>query len=626
MKNKKLKEIGITLFYLIIIGLCLSIFIGAVSFIYFARDLPRPENFVNRTINTPTRVYDRTGNNLLYTIHGEERRELININEIPEHTKYALLAAEDSRFYNHFGIDIEGIGRAIITNIKKWELAAGGSTISQQLIRNSLLTQEKTFIRKIREMILTFELERKYSKDQILEFYFNQIPFGHNVYGIETAAQTFFNKTTSELTITESATLVAMIKAPSALSPYGNNRDALIGRRNYIIRRMYNLGYITKEEMKESLNKKPEFSKFKNYLRAPHFVLHIKKKLEEKYGKEFLNKKGLKIYTTLDFDLQKSAEKVAKVFSERNSELYNAHNISIVITDPKTGAVLAMVGSADYYGNKYPENCVPGKNCLFSPYTNVATSERQPGSAFKPFVYAQAFENGYKGNTTVIDKKTNFGTATNPYIPQNYDGKYRGKVTLRESLAQSLNIPAVKVLDQMAGLKETIKFAKECGITTFDKSPYYYGLSLVLGGGEVKLLELTSGYGVFANNGLKKPISFIKKIENSSGDVIERTNYTPKRVLNSSVAKEITDILSDNKARAPMFGKNSLLHFPNHQIAVKTGTTQNYRDGWTIGYSDEVVIGVWVGNNDNTPMTNGLGLSVAGPAWRALMEASLNKK
>lgn len=624
-RSKKIKNLFSGLFYIIATLFFLGVFLVAVSFIYFARDLPRPENFTSRTIVQPTRIYDRTGEHLLYTMHGEERRNLIDsVEDVPDHLVHALLAAEDTRFYEHHGIDIEGIGRAILINLKERSLAAGGSTISQQLIRSSLLTNEKTFMRKIREIILTIELERKYSKNEIIKFYLNQVPFGHNIYGIETAAQSFFNKSASELSLAESATLIAIIRSPSALSPYGDNLEALIGRRNYIINRMANLGYISELERSAGVTEEPEFSSFTNYLRAPHFVLHVKAKLEETYGTEFLNKNGLKIYTTVNFEMQRKAEGIAKIFADRNSKKYNAHNIAIVVIDPNTGEVLSMVGSADYFGEKYPSECIPGKSCLFDPYTNVALRERQPGSAFKPFVYAEAFRNGYNGNTTVIDEKTNFGTPSNPYIPKNYDGRYRGEVTLREALAQSLNIPAVKVLAEMAGLKSSIETAKKFGITTFTKDPYFYGLALVLGGGEVKLLELTSAYGVFATGGLRSPNSFILKIENSDGETIFKNNSTPRKIIKDEIAKEITDILSDNKARAPVFGPNSVLHFKNNKVAVKTGSTQSFRDGWTLGYTPDVAIGVWAGNNNNQRMINAPGISVAAPAWRVLMEEFIN--
>ena len=624
-KTKNIINFLSTLFYGVLALFFLGLFFGSLAFIYFGRDLPRPDNFVSRTVNRPTRIYDRTGENLLYTIHGEERRELISIDDMPDHLIEALLAAEDSRFYDHYGIDIEGIGRSVLVNLRERRLAAGGSTISQQLIRSALLTHEKTFMRKVREIILSIELERRYSKDEILEFYFNQIPFGHNVYGIETAAQSFFNKSTSELTVAESATLVAMIRSPSALSPYGDNLDALMGRRNYVINRMNSLGYIDEMERQEAIDEEPEFSRFRNYLRAPHFVLHVKEQLEETYGSEFLNQRGLKIYTTIDFELQRKAEGIAELMAERNRGQYNAHNISIVINDPNTGDILAMVGSADYYGEKYPEDCVPGRSCLFDPYTNVAQRGRQPGSAFKPFVYAEAFRNGYDGDTTVIDERTNFGSEANPYIPRNYDGKFRGEVTLRESLAQSLNIPAVKVLDEMAGLPQSIRLAERFGITTFTEDPYHYGLPLVLGGGDTKLVELASAYGVFATEGLKAPIKYVSKIEDSSGNILMENNSTPRRVLESSVAREITDILSDNEARTPMFGSNSMLHFPDHQVAVKTGSTQSFRDGWAMGYTDDVVVGVWTGNNNNESMVNAPGLSVAGPAWRVLMQNAIRR-
>ncbi len=627
-KNKnKIKNFFSGAFYVIVIILFLSIFFGSISFIYFARDLPRPENFVSRTINRPTRIYDRTGEHLLYTVHGEERRELIDLEEVPDHLIYALLAAEDSRFYNHYGIDFEGIGRSVLINLRDRSLSAGGSTISQQLVRSALLTHEKTFMRKVREIILTLELERTYSKDDILEFYLNQIPFGHNVYGIETASQSFFGKSVSELSVAEGATLVAMIRSPSALSPYGDNLNALMGRRNWVINRMAHLDYIDEQTREEAVAEEAEFSRFRNYLRAPHFVLSVKGELEREYGAEFLNQRGLTIYTTIDFELQRKAEEIVKIFRERNAERYNAHNMSAVIIDPHTGEVLSLVGSADYFGEKYPTDCVPGRDCLFDPYTNVALRGRQPGSSFKPFVYAEAFRNGYSGDTTVIDEETNFGTPSNPYIPQNYDGRFRGEVTLRDSLAQSLNIPSVKVLAEMAGLRQSLSLVERFGITTLTEDPYHYGLPLVLGGGEVKLVEMTSAYGVFATGGMRSPIKKVLRVEDSGGNIIASyENTSPRRVLESSVAREITDILSDNEARTPVFGSNSLLNFENHRVAVKTGSTQNFRDGWAVGYNENTVVGVWTGNNNNQSMINAPGLSVAAPTWRVLMEESIRRR
>lgn len=621
---KKTKEVISVFFYLLLIFIFLTVLVGSLSFIYFARDLPRPEDFVGRSVSRPTRIYDRTGENLLYTIHGEERRDLIGIEEVPDHLIYALLAAEDSNYYDHFGIDMRGIGRSILINLRERNISAGGSTISQQVVRSAMLTRERTFMRKIREVILTLEMERRYDKNQILEFYLNQISFGHNVYGIETASQSFFGKPASELTLGESAILVAMIRSPSALSPYSKNTAALTGRKNYILNRMEELNYITEKEKKQALDEEPEFSRFRNYLKAPHFVTEIKKELKQTYGEDFLKRSGLKIYTTLDYDLQKRTETIVDVLTSQNSEQYNSHNMSVVVNDPNTGEILAMVGSADYHGDKYPSDCVPGNTCLFDPYTNVAMRGRQPGSAFKPFVYAEAFRNGYDGNTTVVDEKKNFGTESDPYVPRNYDGNYRGEVTLRQSLAQSLNVPSVKVLDEKAGIPESIELAERFGITTLTEDPYYYGLPLVLGGGDVKLLELTSAYGVFATEGLKTPPQSILSIENSNGDIIYEKNSTPRRVLEASVAQEITDILSDNESRAPIFGSNSVLHFEDREIAVKTGSTQNFRDGWAVGYNENVVVGVWTGNNNNQSMVNAPGLSVAGPAWRMIMKQTIN--
>lgn len=618
-KRKRFLKIFQVAFYLISIFLLTGVFLGSLAFLYFARDLPRPESFVDRQISQPTRIYDRTGENLLYTIHGEERREIVQLEDVSPYFTDALIALEDTNFHSHSGFDIEGIVRSVFINIRERDLAAGGSTITQQLVRSALLSPEKTFMRKVRELVLTIELERNYSKEDILEFYVNQISFGHNIYGIETAAQNYFEKNASELSLRESAILASLIRAPSALSPYGDNLNILIRRSNYALERMHSLGFISEEEKEIALEEEVEFSRFRNYLRAPHFVLGVKQTLENRYGSDLLDQGGFKVYTTLDFDLQRRAEIVAKEAAQINKN-YNAHNISIVILDPHTGEILAMVGSADYFKDPYPEGCVPGKTCLFDPYTNVALSGRQPGSAFKPFVYATAFLNGYDDETTVMDERTNFGSEANPYIPRNYDGLFRGEVTLRDALAQSLNVPAVKTLRDLAGLRESIDMAERFGITTFTQDPYFYGLPLVLGGGEVRLLELTSAYGVFAAQGYRSSPHSIKKIEDSRGNVFFENRITPRRIIDSSVADMITDILSDNEARAPVFGSNSLLHFEDEKVAVKTGTTQNFRDGWTIGYTSEKVVGVWVGNNNNQPMVRGLGITVSSPAWRILIK------
>ncbi len=621
-RKEKIKKIIGNILYLLLIFFLGAAFILLFLFVYFARDLPRPERYADRPITEPTEIYDRTGENMLYTIYGEEKREIISLDKVPRHLIGALLVAEDSSFYEHYGIDFQGIIRSAILNIRAGRIVAGGSTITQQFVRSALLTPERQVMRKIREIVLTLELERRYSKDEILEFYLNQIPFGSNAYGVEAASKIYFNKTTDELTLSESAILVSLIPAPSYLSPYGANLDELMRRRDNLLERMYRANLITEEELEEAKGEEPVFHLSRDYLRAPHFVMYVKGILENKYGEGFLEEEGLKIHTSIDFELQKKAEEIVKR-KVQNNYRYNAHNASLVAIDPRSGEILAMVGSADYFQDPYPADCTPGVNCRFDPYTNVSIRNRQPGSAFKPFVYATAFENNYSGATTVIDELTNFGTAASPYTPRNYDGLFRGEVTLRESLAQSLNIPSVKVLRDYAGLRKSVENARNFGIN-LEHSPDFYGLPLVLGGGDVKLLEMTSAYGVFANEGYRVPPVPILRIKDKNGNVIEENSSVPRRVLQANAAKEITDILSDNEARAPVFGSFSPLYFPFHRVAVKTGTTQNFRDAWCLGYTSDIVVGVWVGNNDNSPMNNAPGITVATPIWREIMDFVLN--
>ncbi len=619
-KKEKIKKILINILYISIIFILIGILLLLSVFVYFARDLPRPERYADRPIAEPTHIYDRTGEHILYTIYGEEIREVTSIDNIPDYFIDALLTAEDRNFYNHFGIDLQGIARSAILNFQAQRTVAGGSTISQQFVRSAVLTTEREVIRKVREIVLTLELERRYSKEEILEFYLNQIPFGSNAYGIQSAAKIYFNKEAKELTLAESSLLVSLIPAPSYYSPYGNNKDKLLVKKDRLLENMFSLGKINKEEKEKAKEEELKFHQSKVYLRAPHFIMYIKNQLERKYG-ERLEEEGLKIYTTIDIEMQKKAEEILEK-KVTNNKRFNAHNAAIVVIDPKTGETLAMVGSADYFGEPFPEGCTPGLNCRFDPFTNVAISERQPGSAFKPFVYATAFEKGYNGYTTVIDEPTNFGTVNDPYTPRNYDGLFRGEVTLRQSLAQSLNVPSVKVLKDFAGLEDSVEKARLFGIN-LHREPSAYGLPLVLGGGDVKLLEITSAYGVFANNGYKNNNTSILKIEDRNGKIIEKNENNPHRIIHPSIAEEITSILSDNNARAPVFGSFSPLHFPNHKVAVKTGSTQRFRDAWCIGYTSDIVVGVWVGNNDNTSMINAPGVSVAAPLWREFMEKVL---
>lgn len=636
---------------LFVLGLAAIVVAFLLVFIFYAKDLPRPEKFTERSLSQSTKIFDRTGEILLYEIYGEERRTLVPFETIPASLKQAVIATEDNNFYHHFGIDPKGIARSILADLKIGSPVFGGSTIPQQLIRSTFLSNEKTASRKIKEIVLALELNRRYSKDQILGWYLNQVPFGLNSYGAEAASQTYFKKSVSEISLSEAATLAALIQAPSRLSKKINRED-LLKRKNYVLDQMANNGFFSRELAEQTKKEEIKFAEIKISIKAPHFTLWVKDYLEEKYGENFLKEKGLKVYTSLNMDYQQLAEKIVEEKAKTNKDS-NAYNAALVAIAPKTGEVLAMVGSADYFGKSYPENCTPGVDCLFNPEFNVAVENpgRQPGSAFKPFVYATVFEKGFNSSTTVIDEETNFGVwGGKEYTPQNYDGRFRGAVTLKESLAQSLNVPSIKILYLAGsensetnplsttmnnftgqeeifseGLKNSIKTAKEMGITTLNNPPSFYGPSIVLGGGEVKLLDITSAYGVFANEGLNKPSTAILKIEDQNGNIIEENKKTPKRVLEKETCRVINDILSDNDARTPIFGPRSSLYFENYQVAVKTGTTQTYRDAWTIGYSPSIVVGVWVGNNDNSPIDKKSGAMIAAPIWHQFMEEILIK-
>ena len=624
-----------------VFGGCFLLFIlcSSLLFIYYAKDLPRPEVFTERPFVLPTKIYDREGKVLLYQIYAEEKRTIVSSEKVPDYFKQAVIAAEDANFYHHFGLDFKGILRAILNNLKIGKPIYGGSTISQQLIRSSFLTLDKTLKRKAKEIILTLELERRYSKDQILEFYLNQVPFGSNAYGVEAASETYFNKEVSQLSLAQSALLASLIQAPSHLSPYGSYKNELLARKDYVLDRMAKENYITKEEAEKAKKEVLEFATIRDPIKAPHFVLYIKKYLEEKYFDYSLKEKGLKVYTTLDWELQEAAEKIVRD-GVKSNQGYHAYNASLVAINPENGEILTMVGSADWYAtSSYPQGCETSEEgCLFDPKFDIATlGERQPGSAFKPFAYARAFQKGFIPETVLWDAKTEFNpncTSTaleekdqyglDCYHPENYDGKFRGLLTFRQALAQSINVPSIKVL-YLAGLKETIDLAQACGVTTLNKPLSWYGLSLVLGGGEVKLLELVSAYGVFATRGLAVPPVAILKIEDAEGNVIEENKKTQKRVLESRVADLINDILSDNEARAPIFGLRSPLYLPGYQIAVKTGTTQEFKDGWTVGYTSSLVAGVWVGNNNNSSMKKEPGVVLAGPIWNQFMQKALEK-
>ncbi|MDP2967579.1 MAG: transglycosylase domain-containing protein [bacterium] len=653
-KNRK-KVLFFSVLKLFGLGCLLATFIVLFVFVFYAKDLPRPEIFTEKHFIESTKIYDRTGKVLLFEIYGEEKRTIVSLENIPEYLKQAVIVAEDANFYHHFGIDFEGILRSILINLRIGSPVYGGSTIPQQLIRSTFFTPEKTIKRKIREIILALELDRRYSKDEILGWYLNQIPLGQNAYGVESASQIYFNKPVSDITMAESAVLAALIQSPYHLSPYGENKDKLLARKDYVLERMLQEHFLTKEDLEIAKEEIIEF-KTPTTIKAPHFVLYIiENYLKPKYGQdlEYLKENGVKIYTSLDWELQELAEKVVKEGVERN-KIYNAHNAALVAINPENGEILAMVGSADWYAtSSYPQNCTAGRDCLFDPKFNVAigTKEspgRQPGSAFKPFIYATAFEKGgYDDEIKVTDEASNFGVWGNKeYTPQNYDGMFRGWVNLRQGLAQSLNIPSIKVLFLaglenkveslginnflglenvfLKGLENSIETAKNMGITTLNKPLSSYGPAIVLGGGEVKLLDMASAYGAFATEGLAIPPVSVLKIEDYDGNIIEKNKKTLKRVLPKEVARLINNILSDNEARMPMFGARSHLYFDGYQVAAKTGTTDNFRDAWTIGYTPSIVVGVWAGNNNNAPMTKRQpAATVAGPIFHNFLKEIL---
>jgi 1A family penicillin-binding protein len=623
IKMKKLRKNK--RFWKNIILLFAGIFVLAAALIVLLLStlrIPDFHSFENRKVLNSTQIYDRTGKILLYDIHQDTKRTDIPFEQMSVNIKNATVAIEDSEFYNHGGIKITSTIRAILSDIFGSGRTQGGSTITQQLVKNTLLTQDKTYIRKIKEWVLAIKIDDSLPKDKILEAYLNEVPYGGNVYGIEAASKTYFNKDAADLTLAEAAYLASIPQSPTTLSPYGKNLDKLEARKNLVLSRMLSLKFITQGDYD---NAKKEVVAFVPQatmgIRAPHFVFFIKDYLEQKYGDELMQTGGLKVITTLDYDLQQKGEDIVKTGALANEKKFNAENASLVAIDPKTGQILTMIGSRDYF-DKYIDGNF-----------NVALASRQPGSSFKPFIYATAFSKGFTPDTVLFDLPTEFQTTCDAagkalpghsqkdcYMPQDFDGKFRGPMTLRNALAQSINIVAVKLF-YLVGLKDGLQTAENMGISTLS-DPSRYGLTLVIGGGEVNLLDMTSAYGVLANDGARDSYTGILEVDDAKGNVLEKYTPNEKNVLPKNTALTVSDILSDNKARTPTFGASSALLIPNKDVAVKTGTTNNDKDAWTIGYSPSIVVGVWAGNNDNKQMKSG-GSAIAAPIWNKFMSAAL---
>lgn len=608
--GKNRNQLKINLVKTVFIGLLALFIVGYAGLLYLSHDLPDPNRLMERQVPESTKIYDRTGQTVLYEIHGAEKRTLINLKDVPDNLKNATIAIEDKDFYKHSGFSVWAIFRTLVTDVI-FSKRAGGSTLTQQFIKNSVLTNEKTLTRKIKEIILAYRLEKKFSKDEILQMYFNEIPYGSTAYGVEAASQKYFGKSARDLNLAEAAVLAALPQAPSRYSPYGPNKDILVARQKYIIDLMVKYGYTSKDEAEEAKNFKLTFKPPTDNITAPHFVMYVKETLADKYGEKTVEQGGLKIYTTLDLYKQKIAEEVISAKAPDNEKKYNATNAALVSLDPKNGQILAMVGSRDYFNDK-----IDGQ-------VNVALQKRQPGSSFKPIVYAASFIKGYTPETVLYDVVTNFSTdPAKPYEPHNYDSKEHGPVTIRQALAGSLNIPAVKTI-YLTGINNVLNLAQNLGYSTLNDKDRF-GLSLVLGGGEVKLLEHTNAFSAFAREGVKHQLSTILKIEDKDGRILEEFKSQTKKILEPNIARLINSILSDNAARAYVFGANNSLTLGSRPVAAKTGTTNDYRDAWTIGYTPSIVTGVWVGNNNNKEMKRGAdGSVVAAPIWHDYMNKIL---
>lgn len=582
------------------------------------KDLPNPQALAYATPNLTSRIYDRNGV-LLYKLYADENRSLVELGQIPEYMLQATLSIEDKDFFRHNGFSVRGIARAAAFNATAESGMQGGSTITQQLVKNTLLTTERTLVRKLKEVILSFATEFLYTKEEILEMYFNQVPYGGTAYGIQAAAQMYFGKNIEEVTLAEAAFLAGLPAAPTRYSPYGSNNQAAYWRQSQVLRLMVENGYITTDQAESAMDQELTLLTPSDPILAPHFVMFVREYLYQTYGRQVVDTSGLEVITSLDLSIQAQVETAVSEELARIGRL-NVSNGAALVTNPQTGEILAMVGSRNYF-----DTAADGQ-------VNVTLASRQPGSSIKPLTYAMALEKGMTPATIIEDAPICYTDPHQPpYCPKNYDNSFHGRVTLRRALANSYNIPAVKTLNEF-GVKALIDQGRKMGITTWENERRF-GLSLALGGGEVRMVDMAVAYGVFASGGYKTPLNPLLSVTTTDGQSLStkicRDGFAcPKeKVLDEKVAYQISDILSDNQARSQAFGTNSVLVIPGHQVAVKTGTTNSLRDNWTFGYTGEYVVGTWVGNNDNTPMSYvASGITGASPIFHSVMTNLLKEK
>ncbi len=602
-KKKWLKRLGVAA----VIAVALFVLVTGSLFAYFAKDLPSPDKIINDNVSQTTKLYDRTGKTVLYEIHGAQNRTIVQLSDIPQNMRNATIAIEDKDFYKHHGFDFIGILRAVFKDVSTGSLSQGGSTITQQLVKNAILTNEKTFTRKIKEVILAIEIEQQFSKDEILQLYLNEIPYGSSSYGVESAAQAFFGKSAKDLSLAEASYLASIPQAPTYYSPFGSHTDDLKNRHELVLDKMAEQGFISKEDAEKAKQAKVKFSPSKDHIIAPHFVFYVREKLEEEYGAKEVEQGGLQVITSLDLDKQKFAEEELTNHVGTINH-WGASNAALVSINPRNGEIYAMAGSIDYFNKGIQGN------------VNVVTRPQQVGSSFKPYAYALAFSNGYTPQTKLYDVNTDFG---NGYKPKNYDLRQNGPIALQNALMQSLNTPAVKV-GYLVGDDKVGEFARKLGLTDLPTDPSQYGLSTPLGVFGVQLLNHTEGFGVFANQGKYNTPTGILKVTDKKGKVLEQHKTEDKQVMDANVANTMNAILSNDELRAPVFGRRGKLTLPDRPVAAKTGTTNDFKDALTVGYTPGLVTGVWVGNNDGHEMRRGAdGSVVAAPIWNAYMKRAL---